>query len=151
MLKRKKNKFVYTELKFKDPAGFTLVSNLLALTLIFIAVPFIGGLIETIKQPTAYEELSVNQFFYHFQQEFSNTKSIHVQGEKIELVTINDRVILYEKYNDVIRRRVNKEGHEIYLRDISDVSFKYLENGVEIQVLTTEGNRYEKYFMFYTK
>ncbi|HLQ73795.1 MAG TPA: competence type IV pilus minor pilin ComGF [Bacillota bacterium] len=141
----------YTERPLNKEHGFTLFSNLLALVLISLSVPFLIYLFQTVEQGTAYDELSVNQFFDHFHFEFLKTQSFITNGGGVQLKQISNREVLYEKYKKIIRRRVNGEGHEEYLRNVKEVTFTHEKNGIFIEITTTEGQHYEKYFMLYTK
>lgn len=52
------------------------------------------------------------------------------------------KTVLYEKYGNSLRRRVDNEGHEILLQNISSIRFVEYEGGVEVVVLNESGARY---------
>ncbi len=46
----------------------------------------------------------------------------------------NGQEVLYEKYRNSIRRRVNVAGHEVVLQQVDSVHFNILKDGVMISV-----------------
>lgn len=55
---------------------------------------------------------------------------------------VNNRLILtedigsvtFEKYENILRRRVNNTGHEVLLQNVAEVNFTLLPNTVRVEV-----------------
>jgi competence protein ComGF len=50
------------------------------------------------------------------------------------VLTEDAGTIVYEKYGNVLRRRVNNTGHEVLLQNVSEVNFSLMPNTVRVTV-----------------
>lgn len=135
-----------------DNRGFSLISHLLMLTLILITFPFISYMLQSIETPSAKEELSVHQFFQFIRDDV--IRSLHAVATHDKLVLsipseLNEQTIIYEQYGNLIRRQVNGQGFEVYVRNIAELYFQPLEFGFKIIITTSSGEQYEKTISFY--
>lgn len=63
--------------------------------------------------------------------------SDYVDVVKGELAVINgEDVVTFQKYEALLRRRVNGKGHEVVLQNIRSVNFQRLGRAIHIQVVT---------------
>lgn len=58
------------------------------------------------------------------------------------VLTNNTDTIIYEKYGNTLRRRVNSTGNETLLQNVSSYSFVMVKNGVMITVTDLTGKNY---------
>ncbi|WP_377559133.1 competence type IV pilus minor pilin ComGF [Ornithinibacillus salinisoli] len=118
-------------------------------TIITITLPLIIHIIKTVDFESDYDEISVQQFFHLLQNELINIKKIDISSKRLLLTLQNGDKASIEKYNTLVRRQVNDMGHEIYLRDIQNLQFTPLPNGVRVKVMTLQGELYEKVLFVY--
>lgn len=139
---------VYMERLF-NKKGFTFVSTITSITILFITLPLLVYLLEiTVSTvPENDDEFSVRQFYYFFRDELIAAKSYTVHSDRVLLYSHDDEVVM-EQYKDTIRRRVNDEGHEVYMRNVKDVSFSEITEGIRVQLVLQDGE-YEKDIYFY--
>lgn len=127
-----------------------MLSMAIAVSFFTLIFPLLGLLIKSISASTAYEELSVRQFFIHFRDEM-------IEAEDYTLNKQRDQITLHLDYNrkanfllfgkDVIRRIDG--GFEVYLKDVSQLSFEPLSYGVKVKIVTVKGGEYEKEIILY--
>lgn len=64
-----------------------------------------------------------------------------VAGSSLVL-TEDAGIVVFEKYENSLRRRVNYSGHEILLQNVSEASFTIVKNKVQITVKDENGKVY---------
>lgn len=84
-------------------------------------------------------------FTLQMQQEVRSSKSQDVVGNKLYLLSGED-LSLIEQYNDKLRRRVNGEGHEVILQNISNVEVEKVGNVIEINITDKSGKTFFRKF-----
>lgn len=148
MLGEKAKQFVYTVLD-KGEAAFTLVSMLMVITMLIITLPLLAYLINAVTYTDYFDELSVQQFFTFLRNEFMAGTNYYVSENQINFDDLDGRKVSFEKYNNVILRKVDRAGHDIYLRDVQHISFIDTSYGVTVEIISDEGEAYEKTIMYY--
>ncbi|MFS0751449.1 competence type IV pilus minor pilin ComGF [Oceanobacillus sp. 1P07AA] len=136
----------------RNNRGFSLISHLLMLTIILITLPFISYMLQSTETPSTKEELSVHQFFQFIRDDVIRSLHAVTTNEKLVLTVpseLNEQTVIYEQYGNVIRRQVDGEGFEIYVRNIAELYFQQLEFGFQIILTTSSGEQYEKTISFY--
>lgn len=142
-------KHVYTD-THRNEDGFSMISMLITITIIFISLPFLTYLLSSLSYSSHQELISVNQFFLFLRDELFESSHINIDHpQSISYELDNGDLATISKYNDLIRRRVEKKGHEIYLREISELLFKETPLGIEITITTRRGEVYEKKIILY--
>ncbi|MRH43136.1 hypothetical protein GH741_10640 [Aquibacillus halophilus] len=132
----------------RNNKGFTLVSLLLSLSIIFITLPLLPFILNSIEQESYYEEISIRQFFHFVNVEFHSAVSYSTVNSIVNIQKGNGEIVTIEKYQSLVRRRVAGQGHEVLVRDIKEFLIKPISNGIKIEVTTLEGDTYEKTFSF---
>jgi len=142
--------FVFTGYK-NNEKGFTFIHLLAAVTVLSVSLPFLAYLLNAASYNNNYDEISVQQFFQYLRNEVIQAAGyrIHASSTKIHLELENGRTAAIEQYGNLIRRQVSGTGHEVYLRNVSQVEFVKLDYGFLISITTSEGEIYEKSFVFY--
>lgn len=130
-------------------AGYSLISMLLALSLFTLTLPFLIPLIKHISFETNYQDISVHHFFHALHYQLLYSYDYDISHNQLYLSQAHDEEVKIEKYGSLIRRQVNGLGHEIYLRDVQDITFKKLSYGIQISLVMTSGESYEKSIVFY--
>ncbi|WP_176330239.1 competence type IV pilus minor pilin ComGF [Oceanobacillus rekensis] len=130
--------------------GFTFITVLLTITILSITLPFLSYIIQAADYESNYEEVSVQQFFQFVRDEVIKSTSLQVKGKKLYLNQKYEHVSAkLELYGSLVRRQINGQGHEIYLREVKDISFTSLPFGVRISVTMLSGDKYEKSIVQY--
>lgn len=123
---------------------------MLAIALLGIIFPLIGYTYQAVHIPSITGELDVYHFFLFLQEDVRNAEEINVLSSQLYLEPIDEAgVAVIKQHQDVIHRQVNGRGHEIYLRDIQNLSFVEKSYGVDVTVTMMEGDTYEKTIVFY--
>lgn len=144
MYKRAKRKGVW-----KNSNGFTMIETLLAFT-VFLGVAslfplFYQSLYEfdrTIQQGNK-EEWDL----FHIQLRRELQSSSQWKPDESRLTFSNaEGTVLIEKYQTVLRRRVNQTGHEVMLQNVDNARFYWKEGCLRLDVQFTDGERREARF-----
>lgn|SRR5690625_155146 len=128
----------------KSESGFTFFEMLLVLTILMITFPFIIFLLQQMQQFDDQENISVQHFFTFLHRDALRAQEVYNENNRLFFVINEHETASVERYNHVIRRRVNDKGHEIYVRDIESLLIQPLEYGFHIKITTLEGESYEK-------
>ncbi|WP_047979922.1 competence type IV pilus minor pilin ComGF [Ornithinibacillus contaminans] len=128
--------------------GYTLYKLLFILAIIAICLPLQIAILKSLQLPASYEEISIQQFFHFIQQDVIKAEGVQLANDKIILELDGDLVTI-EEYGRLIRRQVNRQGHEIYLRDIGNMTISPLPYGFTIGISSLQGEIYEKDIVFY--
>lgn len=147
MLKGKMMRYVCMVID-KSEKGFTFISMFLTITILFSTLPLLVSLLLSTTYSTNYDQISVQHFFHFLRDELIEASSYMVEDNTLKL-KVGDRTVLIEKYNTIIRRRVDGQGHEIFLRDVEVISFSSLPYGVHTEIRTLQGAKYEKTIVLY--
>lgn len=125
--------------------GFTLISTLIALTMVLISLPLLYHLLYEVKSLTELE-LSPYKFMMFITDDIHRADVILAKDNKLHFYLPSGEVAIIEQYDQLIRRKVNNRGHEIYLRDIVLFETNHLETGVQVKIELKDGEQYEKLF-----
>ncbi|RDI41165.1 competence type IV pilus minor pilin ComGF [Falsibacillus pallidus] len=123
--------------------GFTLVESLMVLlvfTIICSFLPLIFSAYHSFRSFDPGIDYEWELFMIQLRNEVHQSESVSESEGRIILQTSQGEV-LYEKYQNVIRRRVNQLGHEIVLQDIQSSELKLDLNQVVISIQFTDGER----------
>lgn len=131
--------------------GFTIVELLLSLAIlamILMTTPIIRNNIH--HQPQT-ERFSVQQFFHAATDEIQGNQLSEQDHNRIVLTTATNEQIVLSKYNDTIRRQVNRTGHEILLRDVKQLAVEYHNQYLLIKLEMKSEQKYEKIITLFTQ
>ena len=148
MLKLKKKKYANTIIH-PNENGFTLVSLLISLAIIGSTLTLIPTIYRLIEYDSHTSEYSIRQFFHFLSDEIYKNQYDYVENNTIHLTSESGKRITISFYPEVIRRQVNGDGHEIFVRDIDTFHVKELPYGLHVSIITTTGESYAKTFSFY--
>ncbi|WP_177178170.1 competence type IV pilus minor pilin ComGF [Amphibacillus marinus] len=129
-----------------NQSGFTLLEGLLALVLMSVLLSFVPTIWLLLITPQKQTELySVQQFFHVLADEIQQGVAVSRSSEAgLTIETATGDHVQITKYNDLIRRQVNRAGHEILLRDVKTFKVSHHDTYLAIQIKTTSGRYYEK-------
>lgn len=85
------------------------------------------------------QDMEWEVFILELKKEAKIAQNMDVSNNKL-LLYVDSRVVIYEKYESSIRRRVDSTGHEVALQGVKNVEFKRDKNGFRIEVI----NRFDK-------
>ncbi|MFB4166462.1 competence type IV pilus minor pilin ComGF [Virgibacillus sp. JSM 102003] len=148
MLKIRQIRFACTDILQNDKA-FSFLSVILTISILFIIVPFTGYLLKGVSFTSNYDELSFQQFFYFLRDEVIESADIKIEPTRIILNQTDGSVVTIEQYQNLIRRKVDSKGHEIYLRDVQAVKFKSTAYGFHATITSSKGEQFEKTIIIY--
>lgn len=122
---------------------------LFILAILALSLPFLAYLIKSASHTTNFDEIAIRLFFQHLRDEVLSATDYHMESSKLTLIIDDETTVTFEKYEDLIRRQVNKRGHEVYLRDVKELIFTAHPHGIQTIVTSTQGEHYEKTIIFY--
>jgi competence protein ComGF len=129
--------------------GFTFYTLLFILTILIMCIPVQAAILKSLRDHTHYQEISTQQFFFFLQQEVIQASAITVQPTGRIVLNLENDLITFEKYGENIRRQVNRQGHEIYLRNVTALHFIEEPDGFRISITDHKGESYEKKIHLY--
>lgn len=133
---------VYSELLMNE-CGITLISSLLRILIIVLTLPILLFVFQKMHTNPLEETLSIEQLFIIMQNEIYDATEVSHTHNQISL-TVNNKIITFNRYGRLIRRQVDNAGHEIYHRNIVDFAVQSVTNGVLITITTSTGGVYER-------
>src|SRR5690625_6450852 len=77
--------FAYME-RAKNNAGFTFISLLITLIIIFTTLPLLVQLTKTVSYRTNYNELSIQQFYHYLRDDLIEATAFQVSEHSLELL-----------------------------------------------------------------
>lgn len=134
--------------------GYTLLHAVFTLSIFLLAaacVPVImNGVLFVEDELAPSKEYEWNLFSQQFRQEFRGAENIKMTDTSITF-TKSGEEILYERYGDFLRRRVNKRGHELVLGPVQETKLSSHANGIEIAVVYEGELQWTGRFFTYAK
>lgn len=122
---------------YRNERGFTLIDMLFAFSIFTIIIFFISPLFEIMLQSNELQKrLQVMEwevFCSQIKKEIRMSTKAQVLNNSLVL-TEDAGSVVYEKYDNVLRRRVNNTGHEVLLQNVSEVSFALMPGSIRITV-----------------
>ncbi|MGM8213493.1 competence type IV pilus minor pilin ComGF [Virgibacillus sp. W0430] len=139
---------MYTGIQ-KNELGFTLIHYLFLLTILTISLPLLSSLLQSMPDDSTTDELSIRAFTHFIRDDVIRAIDFEVNSDVLTLYLYDGKRATVSKYNNVVRRQVNGEGHEVYLIGVKDISFVPHSEGFYMQVVSEQGDKYEKSIQFY--
>ena len=134
---------------WRNSEGFTMIEMLFSLMILMTLSLFILQFFSIIQsQMGTNNRIHPKEweiFTLQMQQEVRSSKSQDVVGNKLYLLSGED-LSLIEQYNDKLRRRVNGEGHEVILQNISHVMVEKDDNVIVLKVTDKAGKTFIRKF-----
>ncbi|WP_070120687.1 competence type IV pilus minor pilin ComGF [Bacillus marinisedimentorum] len=126
--------------------GFTMLEMLFA----FFIFMFLTGLLMPILKLSASfldnEGVAIREteiFFGQLGREVREADDTEVQAGTLLMLSPTGKLVTYEQYGTMIRRRVDGKGHELVLQNITAVRFVEVPNGINVSV-TKAGKTLER-------
>lgn len=135
--------FAFTEFH-KLEAGFTYISSLIRLMIITISLPILLYGLSKVKVIPSEESLMIHQLYFLLQNELYMATHIAHDGKRIYYQLESGEIASIERYQSLLRRRVEGRGHEIYARNIQAVKIESVPYGINMTIETTKGGVYER-------
>jgi competence protein ComGF len=129
----------------QNERGFTMAEMLLSVLLFLLIASMLPLGMKIILDQRVVESMERQMewevFSSQVKREIRSAEQMTVQPDKL-LMKVDEQIILYEKYANSMRRRVNYQGHEILIQNLSSFSFGKIADGVEIKARDLEGTDY---------
>lgn len=135
---------------WSNASGFTLISMLIAMTILVLTLPFVYYALSTLQIKQTYtESLSVQQLFLQLRNDIISSSSAHIADNRLYIRFIDpsdniEKTARFSQYNNSIRRQINEQGHEIYLHEVSNAVFEKQSNIIFLTITMESGEVYEK-------
>jgi len=134
----------------KNERGTTLISILLTLLIIGITMPLLIHFLTYIHVTDTDQDMPIEHFFIFLRNDTLMATDVYADENDIVYFQLSTgEVARIEQYKNMIRRRVDGKGHEIYLRDIETFQVESLPYGIRVTIINEEGETYEKSIAFY--
>src|SRR5690625_7047138 len=96
--------FAYME-RAKNNAGFTFISLLITLIIIFTTLPLLVQLTKTVSYRTNYNELSIQQFYHYLRDDLIEATAFQVSEHSLELLLQDDNTARSEEHTSELQSR----------------------------------------------
>lgn len=134
---------------FQNEKGFTFITYFFAISLISITIPFFSYILTMLNESTSYSSQNIHTFLHFIRDDVIRAEQYEISNDQLSLSLHGGRKATYEQYENVIRRQVDGEGHEVYVMDVKDLRFTPLSYGFKMHITTNQGELYEKTIVFY--
>ncbi len=128
----------------QNEQAFTLVEMLVSF-FIFTSIVFLISPVFQLMPGKNLEgriqELEWDVFCSQMKKEIRLSTGARVSGNSL-ILTEDVGTVIYEKYENVLRRRVNSTGHEVLLQNVTNVNFTLLKNSIYVSVKDLQGIDY---------
>ncbi|WP_052807065.1 competence type IV pilus minor pilin ComGF [Mesobacillus subterraneus] len=125
--------------------GFTMLEMLLSLLVFSMIASMLPLSFRIILDDTLTEKgltrMEWDVFSSQIKKEIRTAEQMTVQPDKL-LLKVNGQIILYEKYASSMRRRVDGQGHEILMQNLSSFAFEKIADGVVVTAVGLDGIHY---------
>ncbi|MEI5908094.1 competence type IV pilus minor pilin ComGF [Bacillus spongiae] len=125
----------------KDEKGFTFLENLISFSIFLMITSYFGLLLSQLYQMETRQYGYPHEwhlFLKQLQQEMKAANHIDVYDHYITFQGDGES-IRYERYSNLIRRRVNLQGHEVILQGVRESTFVKIDGGVELNMTFKTG------------
>lgn len=127
--------------------GFSLAEMLIALGAFFIIAYLLVPSVSVLGSNKSLEahmlqEMEWDVFFTQAKKEVRMCSSVEVLSGKLVMINGKDTII-YEKYGNLLRRRVNLTGHEVLIQNISTAVFTREGQAITILLKDLNGKVYK--------
>jgi competence protein ComGF len=130
----------------RKEGGFTLLEMLITFSLFLMIMSFLPVMIKMTKeQQVAAVSLSKLEWDIFLQQltfEVREGYDVECNNQQLTFTNYGQQKVTYERYGQMIRRRVAGAGHEVLLQNISSVQFIRVNGGIVVQVRDLENRLY---------
>jgi competence protein ComGF len=125
--------------------GFTMLEMLLSILAFIVIASMLPGIMKAIFDEGFLESgirrMEWEVFSSQIKKEIRSADQYTVSQDKIMLEK-DGKIILYEKYGTSMRRRVDFQGHEILMQNLSWFYFKKIREGFEVSASDLNGTEY---------
>ncbi|OIK11781.1 competence protein comGF [Bacillus sp. MUM 116] len=109
--------------------------------LVFFMVPLMQIILNDKATQGEHQPLEWEVFCSQLKKEIRMYNHAEVVSGKL-ILTNDTETVLYERFGNNLRRRVNNSGNEIVLQNVSDAAFVLLNNAVKVNVMDIWGKEY---------
>ncbi|MGK4041117.1 competence type IV pilus minor pilin ComGF [Heyndrickxia oleronia] len=119
---------------------------MLIISMIFLLFPLLIKTYEHINQSLSTEEdYEWTLFLIQLRKEMRESDGWDVSNNRLFLKR-NNQMIMYEQYGNVLRRRVDSEGHEIVLQNIDQVLFRVNDLKLQVHIQFINDHQRDAYY-----
>ncbi|EDO1222353.1 competence protein ComGF [Listeria innocua] len=133
----------------KSTSAFTLLETILSITIVLSISSLIPLFFEcyhkTIQLSNLDQTSEWQLFLVQTRLELEKATNIQVHPEKLSF-KVNDNLVTYSKYNNILRRQVNGKGHEPLLDKVTNWQITNEENQLILKVTFSNNKFYTSKF-----
>ncbi|MBC1386856.1 competence protein ComGF [Listeria innocua] len=133
----------------KSTSAFTLLETILSITIVLSISSLIPLFFEcyhkTIQLSNLDQTSEWQLFLIQTRLELEKATDIQVTSEKLSF-KVNDNLVTYSKYNNILRRQVNGKGHEPLLHKVTNWQITNEENQLILKVTFSNNKFYTSKF-----
>ncbi|MFC3882898.1 competence type IV pilus minor pilin ComGF [Bacillus songklensis] len=126
--------------------GYTLLEMLITFSLFLMMMSFLPVIIKMTKEQqvvaVSLSKLEWDIFLQQLTLELREGYDVECNDQKLTFTNYRQQKVTYERYGQMIRRRVVGTGHEVLLQNISSVQFIKVSHGIIVQVRDLENRLY---------
>jgi competence protein ComGF len=124
-----------------DESGFTILEVLVSFAILLMVVMMVPSILRLAQINNEIPSYEIDVFIQQASVDIRKSKELRIEND-LELLMPNGDIVMIEQYKDMIRRRVNESGHEVFLQNVKQVSYRLENRGVTLFITDLDGNVY---------
>lgn len=129
--------------------GITLVTTLLALVIVAITLPLLSFIINKLTEPKLYDDIKYEQFFHFIWDDVFRAKQVEAKDNTLVFELRTGEKATLALYENIIRRQVEFEGYEVYVRDVKSFRTEQTDDHINVKITSMKGDVYAKKIPIY--
>jgi competence protein ComGF len=125
--------------------AFTMGEMLFAFSIftfiIFFISPIFSIILQQQDEQKRLQTMEWEVFCSQIKKEIRMSTKAQVIGNRL-ILTEDPATIVFEQYQNVLRRRVNSTGHEVLLQNVSEVNFSLATGTIQVEVKDINKRQY---------
>lgn len=137
-------------------SGYTLLEMVFALFVLALTVavfPLFMSAVVVPEKNDSYAEQETILFFAFLARDIHDSVAMEKENQSLILLKPSGARVRYEHYKNLIRRRVNRQGHIVLLQNVRHVKFTMIDENraVFVTIVDERGMRHQRIFSLYVR
>jgi competence protein ComGF len=144
---KKKKQFAFL---YQNERGYTLLNLLLSLFIYSIIISSLTTILHFLLSDSQHQNdlkpFEWELFIIQLHREMKEAENITVTESALSYTNKQGQLVNINRYQNLIRRQIGGQGHEIFLLKVQSVSFTQEGSGVRIHAVSEAGKDYSHMF-----
>lgn len=126
--------------------GFTMLEMLFSFSIFCMVASFLPLMFNIMFHHQSIEgrlqEMEWGLFVNQLKKEIQASDYVNIVNGELTVINGEDTTT-FQKYQNMLRRRVNGKGHEVVLQNVKEISFQHIGGGIQVRVINSFEQRNE--------